>query len=311
MVPVGARADTPPRFEWKVGDRVVLIGDDLIEREQKSGYLETLITIQNPDKTVMFRNLGWSGDTPYGIARAGFGKPEDGYRHLIDHVLALKPTVLIVGYGMTDSFDGKAGLDRFKAGMNQLLDDLASTRARVVLLSPIAHEDLGPPLPSPAAHNEALRLYCDTLREIAGQRNAWFIDLLDATLDASPPRDRNLAYTDDGIHLNRRGYKRASLAIAERLSRNIVEPFAHEPERVEIERLRQVIVEKNWLYFYRWRPQNETYLFGFRKHEQGNNAREIPLFDPLVEAMEKEIARLKVPASRLDDSSRQPEDSKP
>ena len=36
------------------------------------------------------------------------------------------------------------------------------------------------------------------------------------------------------------------------------------------------------LYFYRWRPQNEIYLFGFRKHEQGNNAgSEIPLFDPL------------------------------
>ena len=57
----------------------------------------------------------------------------------------------------------------------------------------------------------------------------------------------------------------------------------------------RAINEKNRLYFYRWRPQNETYLFGFRKHEQGNNAREIPLFDPLVAAKEAEIARLRVP----------------
>ena len=62
-----------------------------------------------------------------------------------------------------------------------------------------------------------------------------------------------------------------------------------------IEKLREAIIEKNRLYFHRWRPQNETYLFGFRKHEQGQNAREIPLFDPLVEAKEKEIAKLRRP----------------
>ena len=55
------------------------------------------------------------------------------------------------------------------------------------------------------------------------------------------------------------------------------------------------IVAKNRLYFHRWRPQNETYLFGFRKHEQGQNAREIPQFDPLVDAAEKEIAKLATP----------------
>lgn len=66
-----------------------------------------------------------------------------------------------------------------------------------------------------------------------------------------------------------------------------------------VEALRRAINRKNELYFYRWRPQNETYLFGFRKHEQGNNAREIPLFDPLVEEKEQEIARLKAPVTRV------------
>ena len=59
---------------------------------------------------------------------------------------------------------------------------------------------------------------------------------------------------------------------------------------------RQAIVEKNQLYFHRWRPQNETYLFGFRKYEQGQNAREIPQFDPLVAALEAKIRKLSVPA---------------
>ena len=47
------------------------------------------------------------------------------------------------------------------------------------------------------------------------------------------------------------------------------------------------------MFFHRWRPQNHTYLFGFRKHEQGQNAKEIVQFDPLVEKAEKQIAELK------------------
>ena len=67
-------------------------------------------------------------------------------------------------------------------------------------------------------------------------------------------------------------------------------------QAARLEKLRKLIVAKNELYFHRWRPQNVTYLLGFRKHEQGNNAREIPQFDPLVEAKEKEIAALAAPA---------------
>jgi hypothetical protein len=63
----------------------------------------------------------------------------------------------------------------------------------------------------------------------------------------------------------------------------------------QVEQLRQTVIEKNRLYFHRWRPQNETYLFGFRKHEQGQNAAEVPKFDPLVAELEAKIAQLRVP----------------
>ena len=46
--------------------------------------------------------------------------------------------------------------------------------------------------------------------------------------------------------------------------------------------LRSAIRKKNELFFHRWRPENWTYLFGFRKQEQGQNAVEIPQFDPLI-----------------------------
>ena len=74
--------------------------------------------------------------------------------------------------------------------------------------------------------------------------------------------------------------------------------IAHGPDFAQAEELRQSIVKKNRLYFYRWRPQNETYLFGFRKHEQGQNAIEIPQFDPLVAAEEAQIHALAMPVSR-------------
>lgn len=66
----------------------------------------------------------------------------------------------------------------------------------------------------------------------------------------------------------------------------------------QVAALRRTIREKNELYFHRYRPQNETYLFLFRKHEQGRNAVEIPQFDPLVEAKEAEIAKLRMPHAR-------------
>ena len=61
------------------------------------------------------------------------------------------------------------------------------------------------------------------------------------------------------------------------------------------EELRKEIIEKNILYFRKYRPQNETYLVGFRKYEQGQNAVELELLDPLIGEKENSIGRLKQP----------------
>lgn len=59
--------------------------------------------------------------------------------------------------------------------------------------------------------------------------------------------------------------------------------------------LRKLIVAKNSDYFNYWRPQNDTYILGYRKHEQGKNAVELPQFKPLAEAKDQRIAALRVP----------------
>ena len=58
------RAAAP--FELKDGDRVVFLGDTLIEREQHYGWIELMLTSRFPDRDITFRNLGWGGDTPAG-----------------------------------------------------------------------------------------------------------------------------------------------------------------------------------------------------------------------------------------------------
>ncbi len=278
-----APARAAEKFSLRDGDRVVFVGSTLIEREQRYGYWETALTRRYPDKSIAFRNLGWSGDTIFGDARAGFGTQADGFRQLKDHVLALKPTVIFIGYGTNESFVGPKGLPHFVKGLETLLDTFAPTKARIVLLSPLKQENLGPPLPDPAENNKNLRLYADAIRDTAKKRDHFFVDLYDLLSKEKHP------LTDNGIHLTGDGYRRSALV----LERALGLPGA-DADLAQAEKLRQVIVAKNRLYFYRWRPENETYLFGFRKHEQGQNAREIPQFDPLIAEKEKEIAKLRV-----------------
>ena len=63
----------------------------------------------------------------------------------------MHPTVVILGYGMASSFDGKAGLPKFKEDMGRLVAMIqglgTNPPARLVFLSPIRHEKLSPPLP--------------------------------------------------------------------------------------------------------------------------------------------------------------------
>lgn len=96
-------------FTLRDGDRVVLLGNTLVEREQQTGYWESALTRHFRGADVQVRNLGWSGDTVFGEARAGFGTAADGFKHLKEHVLALKPTVILVAYGSNEAFDGEKG----------------------------------------------------------------------------------------------------------------------------------------------------------------------------------------------------------
>jgi lysophospholipase L1-like esterase len=286
----GPLAAEPPRFQPVDGDRIVFLGGTLVERDQSYGFFESMLLVRFKNVNFTFRNLGWSGDTVWGEARAGFGTQKDGYANLVKQVNDCKPTILLVNYGMNESFAGEAGLPRFIEGYNALLDDLAKTGAKIWLISPNRHEDLGRPLPDPAVHNQQIKLYTDAIAQIAAKRGCGFVNLFQALPDGAEASPR-MALTDNGIHFTQAGSARLGTALKTGLAgegwpegRLGVEAF---------EALRAATIEKNREYFYRWRPQNETYIFGFRKHEQGRNAVEIPQFDPIVAKLEARINELK------------------
>jgi hypothetical protein len=303
-------------FQFVDGDRVALVGDTFIERSQRDEHLETWLTVLNPSKNILFRNLGWSADTPFGDSRAGFGTAADGFKQLTQQVYDFKPTVILVAYGNAVSLEGTAGMARLEEGYGTLLDMLSVTQARILLVSPTPAETLPAPLPSPEPLNAVRRECGERLRKLAASRDLEYIDLFTplssvmSTTSGAGQGGAKTRLTDNGIHLNSVGYLTAGEELAKGLGLDttgwnltvdargrVIAPSnatsVEQERRERFDRVRAKIAAKNLLFFHRWRPQNETYLFGFRKHEQGQNAKEIPMFDPLIANIEAEIAKIR------------------
>lgn len=80
--PIGSQAfgliDEPSAAVDPADDRlrVAFVGNTLIQRAAEYGFLETELTRLSLGRDVVFRNLGWPGDTVAGEARAEFGPQE-------------------------------------------------------------------------------------------------------------------------------------------------------------------------------------------------------------------------------------------
>ena len=280
-----AFAVQPPAFEWKDDDKVVLIGGTVIEREQNYGHWELALTRHIPAKNVTFRNLGWSGDTVWAESRGIFDAPEKGYAKLIELVKEQKPTVLIFGYGQVEASNGPSRIPAFLQQYKKIINDCkagSAPGARVILLGPMDILPMPTPLPKPDSYNTQIAAYRDAIRQFAPTVNATFVPM------AMPKAENTkelLEITDNGQHLTSEGYARTAPQLVLALAQKSPKKLKSGDEAS----LQQTILKKNELFFHRHRPQNVTYLFLFRKHEQGNNAVDIPKFDPLVADLEKQI----------------------
>lgn len=265
-------------LQLRKGDSIVFIGNTFAERMHLFGYFESFLHSKFPDHRLRVRNMGWSADEVALRPRPrGFG---DRHRYLEQE----KADVIFCCFGMNESFLGPSGLERFKRDLVTLIDDLQAHRyngrsaPRIVLVSPIAHEDVGGLLPDGKEHNRSLELYTEALAETARQRALVFVDLLGPTrelMSASPKRK----LTFNGIHLTAFGYWRVSQILAQSLGLvdNIAPPHGTGPQGAGSqgtgpsisEDLRRAVYDKNYSFFFHWRPPNMEYIHGRRKDRPG------------------------------------------
>ncbi|HET7698763.1 MAG TPA: PVC-type heme-binding CxxCH protein [Vicinamibacterales bacterium] len=268
-------AGQAPRFELRAREHIGIIGNTLAERMQYDGWLETLLHARFPKHELVVRNLGFSGDEIATRLRSrNFGTPDEwlqgraapvgGYQDNRLDGADTKVDVIFAFFGYNESFAGPDGLPAFR---KQLDDWITHTLAqkyngrsapRLVLFSPIAHENLGnPDLPDGTENNRRLELYTRAMAEIAAARGVKFVDLFAATSQLYASTAAPL--TIQGVHLNGEGNRR----VAEVIDRAL---FGDAPaqDQARLERLRQAVVEKDFYWFNRYRTTDGFATYGDR-----------------------------------------------
>ncbi|MEP3478194.1 MAG: SGNH/GDSL hydrolase family protein [Fuerstiella sp.] len=199
------------------GDRIAIIGNTFADQLRIHGYLETLLLQRYRDNPVSIRNLSWAGDMLAARDRpTGFASEESTLR-------AHKTDVIIACFGLGESFAGEEGLAEFKNQLNTLITSYSGktyngkTAVRMILVSPIACEDLGKLTPGREKRNQNLEAYTLAMQDVATATKIPFVNVFETSrylMDESV--GQNL--TDNGIHLNAYGYWAMSHTFYEQLT---------------------------------------------------------------------------------------------
>jgi glucose/arabinose dehydrogenase len=269
------RTAAQPRFALQPNDHISIIGNTLGERMQYDGWLEAVIQARHPKHELVFRNLAFSGDEIATRLRSkNFGTPDEWLSGLATPVggyednrfagTNTKADVVFAFFGYNESYAGKEGLDAFKKAMADWLTHTnaqkynARTAPRVVVFSPIAHEDLAnPDLPDGKENNQRLELYTKAMGEVAAAHNATFVDLFTPSLKLYA--DTAAPLTMNGVHLNSDGNRLIAQAIDRAL-------FGEAPssDNALLTRLQQAVVDKDFYWFHRYRVTDGYSTYGDR-----------------------------------------------
>ncbi len=272
---IPAAGTTAATFQLREKDHIGIIGNTLAERMQYDGWLETMLQARFPKHKLVVRNLGFSGDDLTTRLRSkNFGTPDEwlrgqaapigGYEDNRLDGANTRVDVIFAFFGYNESYAGQQGLSAFQ---QQLGDWIAHALAqkyngksapRIVLFSPIAHENLrNPDLPDGVENNKRLELYTRAMAEVAHARGVTFVDLF--TPSAQLYASASTPLTIQGIHLNSEGNRQISQIIDRAL---FGEPPAYEPSYLE--RLRQAVKDKDFYWFNRYRTTDGFATYGDR-----------------------------------------------
>lgn len=292
------------------GERVVLIGNSLFDNMRRHGQFEAMLQQRFAKEGITLRNLAWSAD------EITLRPRPDEFGDLNQHLAEQKADVILAAFGFNESFRGVPAIPEFETLLKAFLIELKSHRyngtstPRIVLVSPIAVEDLGPPLPAAKPINDRLAVYAGAMRKTAKAEDVGFVDVLTPGLEHAATLARSMAakgggallfqLTDNGIHLNTRGYE----FFAAELYRGLFDETAPMVNPA----LQSAVEEKEKQFFYRYRPLNGYYITGGRKDPYGvvNFPGELRKLDDMVanrDARIHTIAQGKTVPEKIDDTN--------
>ncbi len=326
-------------FQLNKGDHIVILGNALAERMIHDGQFEAMLYAAFPEHDLVIRNLGYSGDEIGGytskpdpmkrLRSLDFGtadewlyanapvpqpdklKPGAPVKANRFENIGTKPDVIIAMFGYNESFAGEAGLPKFKETLTDFIKHVTSqkyndkTPPRLILCSPIPHEDLKDPnLPDGKENNARLKLYSEAIREVAQANQIAFIDLYGRTLLAyeEPKHHKPAFLTSNGIHLTKYGNGQVSSFLAW--------PFIFPDGVLSDEGLKRISTynekldiltkDKNLHWFNRYRVPDGYYAYGdraFLNFTRGQSnydvlQRELEVFDLMVINRDQAIHRI-------------------
>ena len=289
--PQDAQRLLEPEFLWRTDDTVLFYGNAMVERLLEFGDFEAHLHLAHPDKKLRVRSLAWTGD------EVGYRLRPEGYAEHLRSLLAAWPAnVVVLGYGMNESFAGPGGIPEFRAQYEAHLREIDRLHpgAKIVLLSPLAVEMRTSA--NAGARSRDLEMYSATIAELAAAHGAQFVDLFTASREAYTRAPGPL--TTHGMHLNAAGSRELGPAIA----RALLGGTGLSP--VETPRLQEVVsavAQKSRFVAELVRPKNGAIYYGVRKRPE-ENAAEIPRYHQLIELSERVVHELaRRPGARFAD----------
>jgi putative membrane-bound dehydrogenase-like protein len=255
--PSTAHAGPAEKFGFQKGDTVAFVGNALADRMHKDGWLETLLQAGLKDQEVRFRNMGVSGDRVDALPRSK-GVPSNA--DILSHI---KADVVFAFFGYNESYAGVEKADAYRKSLAEFVNSIRTLKPngksapRIVLFSPIAHEDLKTSnLPSGAENNVRLEAYANATAAAAHELGVTYVDLFHPTLDLY--RSSKTPLTINGIHLNEAGNR----ALAEVIVKSLL--GAPVQASSQLASLREAVLEKSFHWHQRFRATDENDVWGGR-----------------------------------------------
>lgn len=222
------------------GERIVFVGNGLAERDVYYSRLETELHLRYPAQQLVVRNLGRPGDTPgfrphpARVSQWAFPGAEKFHPEFAQHngkgffptpdqwLTHLQADTIAAFFGYNESFDGPERVANFEAELEAFVQHTLrqaynqQAAPRLVLVSPIAFEDLSAKrdLPKGQVENARLALYTAAMQRVAQKHGLTFVDLFHPTQARYAKRELP-PLTINGFAPTDAGYQELAMLLAD------------------------------------------------------------------------------------------------